>query len=161
MKTNRIVMLVAAAAMLFAACGKDDENAEIAANTMLLNGKVYQLNSRYQLDVGRSYVDATTVDLDAQGEPLYTIIADVEVNTLNRTFTLGEQPAEGEMYYFNIHDMEWNFTCGPEQFASGTVTISKTDNLFSYKVDGKTREGERTGFHISVPASEWQQMEWK
>ena len=45
-------------------------------------------------------------------------------------------------------------------FTSGTLTITKTDNLFTYKLNGTLVNGQTLSFHISVPASEWEYLEW-
>ena len=162
------ITLMVSAAMLMTACKKDkpqpdnnsgnggsDTPTEAAANTMVLNGTTYHLNSRYGIDpeTGRSYADAETVELDANEDPIYTIIADVEVNTLNKTYTFPLSLTDDEIVYWHIHDLNWNFELGPD-LESGTMTISRTENLFTYKVKGKT--GDQTvDFHLSVPSSEW------
>ena len=161
------ITLMVSVAMLMTACkkdkpqpansGNDGSNAstEVAANTLVLNGTTYHLNSRYGIDpeTGRSYADAETVELDANGDPLYTIIADVEVNTLNKTYTFPLSLTDDEVVYWAIHDFNWNYELGPD-LESGTMTISRTNNLFTYKVDGKA--GDQTvKFLLSVPSSEW------
>lgn len=155
------MMFVAAAAMMFASCGKDDnENnntpTEAAANTLVLNGKVYQLSSHYQMGVDRTYAGAETVDLDANGDPLYTITADVEDVTLNQTYTYPDIPGGGELFW-GIHDANWDFQIGAPELTEGTITISRTDDLFVYKVNG-SRDGLTVSFNISVPASEWEEV---
>ena len=158
--TKLFFTFVAAATMMFAACGKDDENnntpTEAAANTLVLNGKVYQLSSHYQMGVGRTYAGAETVDLDANGDPLYTIIADVEDVTLNQTYTYPDIPGGGELFW-GIHDASWDFQIGAPELTEGTITISRTDDLFVYKVNG-SRDGLTVSFNISVPASEWEEV---
>ena len=159
--TKFLMMFVAAAAMMFASCSKDDKEkndtpTEAAANTLVLNGKVYQLNSHYDMGDDRTYAGAETVDFDANGNPLYTIIADVEGSTLNQTYTFPEFP-NGEVYW-TIHDANWEFQLGPA-LESGTMNISRTDDFFVYKVNGSF--GDMTvSFNISVPASEWKHTEY-
>ncbi len=162
---------MAAAAMLMTGCKKDkpqpdnsgnggngggsDTPTEIAANTLVLNGTTYHLNSRYGIDpeTGRSYADAETVEVDANGDQLYNIIADVEVNTLNKTYTFPLSETSDEIVYWSIHDFNWDYEIGPN-LESGTVTISRTNDLFIYKVNGKA--GDQTvNFYLSVPSSEW------
>ena len=161
------IMMVAFAMTAMVSCDKDDNDdnnngngnnntpTEAAANTLVLNGKTYQLNSHYEMGGDRTYAGAETVETDNNSEPLYTIIADVEGNTLNQTYTFPDIP-EGSVVFWSIHDAAYEFQLGPE-LESGTVTISRTDDLFTYKVNGKM--GNQTvSFHISVPASEWNQM---
>lgn len=160
MKTRTILCALAATMMLFAACGKDDENnntaAEAAVNTLVVNGKVYQLSSHYQMGVGRTYAGAETVDLNANGDPLYTITADVEDVTLNQTYTYPDIPGGGELFW-GIHDANWDFQIGAPELTEGTITISRTDDLFVYKVNG-SRDGLTVSFNITVPASEWEEV---
>lgn len=161
------ITLMVSAAMLMTGCKKDkpqpdnssnggsNTQTDIAANTLVLNGTTYHLNSRYGIDpeTGRSYVDAETVELDANGDPLYTIIADVEVNTLNKSYTFPLSLPEDEVVYWAIHDFNWTYELGPD-LESGSMSINRTNSLFTYKVDGKA--GDQTvKFLLSVPSSEW------
>ena len=152
--------------MLFVACGDkdntDDGNGggnnnptEVAANTLVLNGQTYQLTSHYDMGGDLTYAGAETVETN-NGEPLYTIIADVEAVTLNQTYTFPDIPIGGAVFW-SIHDAAYEFQIGPE-LESGTMSISRTDDLFTYKVNGKMA-GQTVAFHISVPASEWNQQE--
>lgn len=155
-KVFSILMVVMIATMMMS-CGKDKTDGEAADNTLLMNGKTYQLESQYALGMdGRSYAFACTVDLDANGDPLYTIISDVEENTLNKTYDLSQPPVQDEIIFWSIHDSNWEFQIGPE-LPSGTLTISRDKDLFVYKVNGKTEDGQLLSFTISVPASEWDQ----
>lgn len=160
MKARTILCALAATMMLFVGCGKDDENnntaAEAAVNTLVVNGKVYQLSSHYQMGVGRTYAGAETVDLNANGDPLYTITADVEDVTLNQTYTYPDIPGGGELFW-GIHDANWDFQIGAPELTEGTITISRTDDLFVYKVNG-SRDGLTVSFNITVPASEWEEV---
>lgn len=147
------MMFVAAATLMFASCEKDDDTpTEAAANTLVLNGKVYQLNSHYDMGDERSYASAETTVLNSNGEPLYTIISDIESNTINHTYDLSK-PVEGAIIFWSIHDADWEYQLGPI-LDEGTVTISRDENNFVYKVKGK-QNGTTVSFNISVPASEW------
>ena len=156
MKT-KLIILLAVVTMLFAACGKDNTQTEAAANTLVLEGKTYQLECSYEIDAnGRSYAFGQTVDKDANGEPLYTIIADVEIPTLNKTYDLANLPIDSdEVVSFCIHDASWEFS---PAFASGTLTISRTEELFTYKLmTGVTVDDMTASFNISVPKAQWVQ----
>lgn len=156
MKMHKMMMFVAAATMLFAAaCSKDDNKKDVTeatANTLVIDGKTYQLNSGFH-GTDRGYADATTTETDGAGEPKFTIIADVESDTYNQTYDLAEEN-EGAMLFFNIHDYNHDYTRGPQDFL-GTLSITKSESVFSYKVTGKTRQDENISFYISVPASQW------
>lgn len=161
MKMHKLMMFVAAATMIFAAaCSKDDDKvvAEVTANTLVINGKLYQLNSGFGVDEnGRGYADATTTELDGNGDPKFTVKADVEVQTYNGTYSF---PLPGSSFFFSIHDANNDYECGLPAFTTGTLTITKTETLFEYKVDGQTLDGQNVSFWISVPASEWSSP-WK
>lgn len=158
MKTARfLLMFVAAATMMLASCEK--EPSEAKPNTLVLNGKVYQLNCRYSVGVDdRSYVDATTVDKDANGEPLYTVFAYVEINTLNHTYDLTNL-VESDIIYWTIHDADWSVKIGPV-LPSGTVSISRDDKNFVYKVNGTREDGSQVSLNVTVPAENWEHLEF-
>ena len=162
MKMHKLMMFVAAATMIFAAaCSKDDDKndvTEATANTLVINGKLYQLNSGFGVDEnGRGYADATTTELDGNGDPKLTVKADVEVQTYNDTYSF---PLPSSSFFFSIHDANNDYECGLPAFTTGTLTITKTETLFEYKVDGQTLDGQNVSFWISVPASEWSSP-WK
>ena len=158
MKIQKMMMFVAAATMLFAAaCSKDDdkksEPTEAAANTLVIDGTTYKLDSRFH-GTDRGYADATTIETNGAGEPKYTIVADVEVETFNHTydFPLGQQ---GGMLFFSIHDYNYGYERSVGDFVSGTLNIVKDESVFVYKVMGKTSQGENISFQIRVLASDW------
>ena len=155
--------------------GNNNTPTEAAVNTMILNGTTYQLESHYELsaDPDRSYAGAETVETAGNGDPLYSIIADVESNGLNFTYDL-TQSYEDAYYYFNVSDPLWNYHFGQDNhgevsgtindesydgsiFSEGTMTITRDENVFVYKVNGVLKDGQTVSFHISVPASEWVQ----
>ena len=91
MKTTRFLMMIVAVAMLFTACKKDKPQpdngnnetpavTEAAENTLAFNGKTYPLHCGYSIDTlqNRSYAGAYTLETNANGEPLYEIMSDVE-----------------------------------------------------------------------------------
>lgn len=167
-KIFSILMLAmfAMCATVMVACDDDDDDnnggnniiKEAAANTLVLNGKVYQITSHYEMGGDRTYASAETIEVDGNGDPLYTIIADVEGYTLNQTYTFPDIPTQGGVFWC-IHDANWDFQIGPE-LEKGSMTIGRTDNLFTYKVSGKI--GNQTvAFHISVPASEWEDLGYR
>ena len=153
-----MMMFVAAATMLFAAaCSKDDdkksEPTEAAANTLVIDGTTYKLDSRFH-GTDRGYADATTIETNGAGEPKYTIVADVEQETYNQTYNLGEGQ-QGGMLFFSIHDYNYEYERSVGDFVSGTLNIVKDESVFVYQVTGKTSQGESISFHIRVPSSEW------
>ena len=137
-----------------------EDPVEAAANTLVMNGVTYHLVSTYTIGYeGRSYASANTVELDENGESVYFIIADIEAEDLNHTYHFGN-PAELGNTFFFIRDANYfidysdDSEIGPADFTSGTVTVSRNDNLFEYKVAGIAK-GKSISFTMSVPASEW------
>ncbi len=195
MKKVFSILMIVLLTTAMVACKKDkpkpDENnggnndapaaTEAAANTLVLNGTVYHLNSHYQYSAeqDRSYAGASTVETDANGDPLYDIISDVENFCLNRTLDL-TTAYDDASYYFAIHNSMWSeqifqdyhvgngfygmindVDYGEDSiFSSGTLTVSKDDNAFTYKVTGVLKNGKSLSFHIYVPASEWNAEEY-
>lgn len=186
MKTRKLMAFVTMIALLFASCQKDEPEeipqpqptpTEAEANTLIINATTYHLQSKYSIDQnGRGYVDAQTTELDAEENPLYSIIADVESGSLNGTYDLTEFTFD---YYFNVHSNDASFSVsqdyhldtgvnawiGNEEhpsgvFTSGTLSITKTEALFTYKLNGILVNGQTLNFHISVPASEWEYLGW-
>ena len=134
-----------------------DNPVEAAANTLVMNGITYHLESTYTIGFeGRSYASANTVELDENGDPVYYIIADIEAEDLNHTYHFGN-PAELGSSFFFIRDANYLIDMseiGPDNFTSGTITVSRNENLFEYKVAG-VADGKPISFTMSVPASEW------
>lgn len=197
MKTIRFLMIaLMAVAMLFTACKKDKPQpdngnngnnetpavTEAAENTLVFNGKVYPLHCGYGIDVAqnRSYAGAYTLETNANGEPLYEIMSDVEDYCLNRTFDLTTEYEDATYYFvFRTPDYSEEYSQGNTEgygvngiingeyyedssiFSSGTLTITRTETDFTYKVTGTLKTGQNLSFHIHVPASEWQYEEYK
>ena len=191
MKKVFSILMIALLTIAMVACKKDkpkpDNNndnpavTEAAANTLVLNGTVYHLNSHYQYSAeqDRSYAGASTVETDANGDPLYDIISDVENFCLNRTLDL-TTAYDDASYYFAVHNSMWSEQIFQDYhvgngfygmindldygensiFSSGTLTVSKDENAFTYKVTGVLKNGKSLGFHIYVPASEWEVIEY-
>ena len=192
---KKIMMFVAVATMIFvAACSKDNDNKdngnsgaiiEAAPNTAVIDGRVITIYSHYGIDQnGRGYADAECLE-QIDGVTLLAIRADVEENSLNRTFDLThyyndadyafgfsfagdnqtsmlnysqDNHTEGVPHYYGVIDGE-NYDEGA--FQSGTLTITRTDDIFDYLLTGKLRNGKAVSFHITVPADEWEYLDWK
>ena len=158
--TKFFMMLVAAAAMMFVACNKDDHKdktpTEAAANTLVYNGKVYQMRSTYKYEQsGRVYIDAYAMDTLDNGLPIFKIISD---NPGNGTYDL----TNGGGVFFGLTS-EVEYITGfhsSDTYSSGTVTIEKDENAFRMKMIGQVANGPAVSFHIYVPVSEWEQLEW-
>lgn len=180
MKTLKIMFFAAMTALLFAACETDEPEPtveEAAANTLVINGKTYPLNSHYRISLsGRTYADGESTEQGADGNALYFVRADVEEGSANCTVDLTQSSSTVE-YAFGVSggsfyisqddhsDTDVYGSIGEENyessiFTSGTMTATKTDDLFTYKVTGTLKSGDKVSFHLSVPASEWEHLDW-
>ncbi|MBR6843880.1 MAG: hypothetical protein IKM79_02155 [Bacteroidales bacterium] len=155
MKKILSILMVALFATAMVSCDKhDDTLAEATANTLVYNGKVYQMTSTYKIEQsGRVYIDAAAVEADAEGLPIFSIIAD---NPDNGTYDLTQ-----ESVWFSLRSSTDEIPqFSSQDFASGTEIVEKDDNAFGMKVNGTLNSGATVSFYIYVPASEWEQLEW-
>lgn len=180
MKTLKIMFFAAMTALLFAACETDEPEPtleEAAANTLVINGKTYPLNSHYRISQsGRTYADGESTEQGGDGNALFFVRADVEAGSANCTVDLTQSSSTVE-YAFGVRGLSFYFSqddhsdtdvygsIGEENyessiFTSGTLTATKTSDLFTYKVTGTLKSGDKVSFHISVPASEWEHLDW-
>ena len=180
MKTLKIMFFAAMTALLFAACETDEPEPtveEAAANTLVINGKTYPLNSHYRISLsGRTYADGESTEQGADGNALYFVRADVEEGSANCTVDLTQSSSTVE-YAFGVRGLSFYFSqddhsdtdvygsIGEENyessiFTSGTMTATKTSDLFTYKVTGTLKSGDKVSFHLSIPASEWEHLDW-
>ena len=155
--TKLFFTFVAAATMMFAACGKDDENnntsTDATENTLDYNGKVYQMASTYKYEQGgRVYIDARAVDKTGDNQPIFYVISD---NPGNGTYDLTQHTV-----FFGVTSNVDNITGFHSQdtYASGTIIIEKDDNAFRMRMSGTLENGTTVAFHIYVPASEWTEV---
>lgn len=176
MKFKTLLMCLVAFTMVFSSCNRDKIK-DPAANTLTIDGKTYTLISDFRIDQnGRGYASAATSDRDAAGMPLYYIISDVETSSYNGTFDLTGSAAD---YYFNVHNDDYSYSVLQDYhqdtgingwigdieypsgiFKTGELTISKDEELFTYKLVGTMVNDQKISFHISVPASEWEYLLW-
>ena len=154
MKAIRMMMFVAVATMLFAACGKDDP-VEAKANTLVYNGTVYQMKSYYKYEQGgRVYIDAHAVETTGEGLPIFSIISD---DPANGTYDL----TAGTVFFGVSSNVDYIQSFYSEStYTGGTLTVEKDDSAFRLKMSGTLADGTTVSFHIYVPASEWEQLEW-
>lgn len=182
MKTLKIMFFAAMTALLFAACETDEPEPtleEAAANTLVINGKTYPLNSHYRISQsGRTYADGESTEQGGDGNALFFVRADVEAGSANCTVDLTQSSSTVE-YAFGVSSSDGSFYISQDDhsdtdvygvigeeiyessiFTSGTMTATKSSDLFTYKVTGVLKNGDKVSFHLSVPASEWEQLDW-
>ena len=154
MKANKIMFLVAAATMLFAACGKDPESIEAKENTLVVGSTEYKMHSTYKMEQGgRVYVDAYAVET-VNDHPIFYIVSD---DPENGTYDL----TKGEVFFAVNSEVDYIPSFYHEsEYTSGTLVVAKDTEAFRLKMNGTLADGTVVAFHIYVPASEWEQLEW-
>lgn len=165
MKANRIVMLVAAAAMLFAACGKDELDLE--NNQLRYDGTVYNMTSSAVTDTEGSYVSFGSVGR----EVLFSLDGQFEKAAFNRSFDL---TVAAEDVHYNIdffsealalsfsydnnrgafHGGMEGVQEGESVFTKGTCTLTNDDSDLTIILDGTLKNGKDIAFKVNVPKSQ-------
>lgn len=154
MKPYRFMMFVAVAAMMFAACEKD-KTIEAEENTLVYNEKAYPMVSTYKSELGgRVYVDAYAKETTSDGTPIFFIASD---DPANGTYDL----TKCEVFFGVNSNVDYipSFY-NVSTYSDGTLTVEKDDKAFRLKMSGTLGDGNKVAFHIYVPASEWEQLEW-
>lgn len=149
-----LVAMFATTAMV--SCDKEETFTEASTNTLVYNGKVYQMESSYSYEQsGRVYIDANAVETTADGLPIFHIISD---DPENGTYDLTQ---DGLFFGLSSEvDEIQSFYSQDDDFSSGTMVVEKDDDAFSAKLNGTLKDGTTVSFWIYVPASEWVALEW-
>ena len=170
MKTTRFLMMfVAAATMMFAACGKDDEKTtDLADNTVVYDGVTYNCTSAASYFPGGEpgFVQYVLNNQD------YTVHLDggLYQSAHNRTFDLTRHHDDLEFHFHlgiegGVLDLQWsdnpnNFWCflngdsmNSSCFSSGTATVTVDDNYhLTILVDGVLINGKSLKIKIVTDA---------
>lgn len=167
MKAIKMMMFVAAAAMLFASCGKDELDLE--NNQLRYDGTVCNMTTSAMTDTQDSYVSFGGVGK----EVLFQLNGLFEEAAFNRTFDLA---VAAEDVHYNIDMMceAWglNFsydnnhgrfyggmegvTQGESIFSEGTCTVTYDNDGFTVTLDGTLKNGKELAFKLYVPRNELQ-----
>lgn len=160
--------------------GDNNTPTEAAANMAVIDGRSYHLNCRYSIDQnGRGYLDAESAE---QQDSVAILNIRGDVTQSNRTYDLTHFVEDGDYAFFvgesngdnsvsfqqdNHVDGEPNFygvineqEYGDGAFQSGTLTVSSTESLLTYKLTGVLKNGKSVSFHASIPASDWEHLPW-
>ena len=167
MKAIKMMMLVAAATMLFASCGKDELDLE--DNQLRYDGTVYNMTSSAASDAEGSYVSFGSVGK----EVLFQLSGTLDQAALNRTYDL---TVAAEDVHYNIdfigEAMALNFSFdmhhgqffggmegvpeGESIFSEGTCTITYDNSEFEVALDGTLKNGKELTFKVNVPKNQVQ-----
>lgn len=148
MKT-KLLLVLAAVAMLFTACGKEEENTKAGNNELVYHGTVYKLNTSVCYGTMEAPLeDAYMIDgVQAEGN-LFSFIADAKISTVNHTYDIAQ---EGN-YYFFVAAEETSpvpeLSISEGDFKSGTVSITLDETAFIYEVDAVLQDG--TNFSVKI-----------
>ena len=169
MKATKIMMFVAAAAMLFASCGKDELDLE--NNQLRYDGTVYNMTSSASTDAQNSYVSFGAVGR----EVLFSLNGQFEDAAFNRTFNLAVA-AEDVHYYIDFFSeaLTLNFSYdnnrgtfhggmegvqeGESIFTEGSCSITYDNNGLEVTLDGTLKNGKELAFKVFVPKDEIRSM---
>ena len=167
MKTIKIMMFVAAAAMMFASCNKDEIDLE--DNQLRYDGTVYNMTSSAGSDVEGSYISFGSVGK----EVLFQLSGTFDQAALNRTYDL--TVAAEDVHYnidFSSEAMALNFSFdmhhgrfyggmegvpeGESIFSEGTCTVTSDNSEFEVALDGTLKNGKELAFRVNVPKNQVQ-----
>ena len=176
MKAIKMMMFVAAATMLFAACGKDDDKSTPTAadNQLVYNGKVYQA------EVAEGNVNSNNAQLGFSGEKdgIYFMVDCHIQDVANRTYDLTQEDADHVLHFHivvegpavqsqeDIFDLQyqngphfWYFLNGDNvsnasAFTSGTAETTLTDTSLILNVSGTLVNGKSLAFRVVLPREE-------
>lgn len=175
MKLKHLMFFVAAATMLFAACGKDEDKSSSSAatagdNQMVYNGKTYQgeatgsVNSavanltcssetdgvQFVIDChiqnpGNYTYDLTQVD-ETHGLHFHILVEGPNVQSEDDIFDLQYQNAPQLWYFLNGDNVS-----GSSAFTSGTAITTLDENAITFTVNGTLVNGKALSFRIVLP----------
>ncbi len=167
MKAMKMMMLVAAATMLFASCNKDEIDLE--NNQLRYDGTVYNMVSSASSDADGSYVSFGSVGK----EVLFQLSGTFDQAALNRTYDL--TVAAEDVHYaidFWSEALALNFSFdmhhgrffggmegvpeGESIFSEGTCTITYNNSEFEVSLIGTLKNGKELAFKVNVPKNQVQ-----
>ena len=159
------MMFVAAAAMLFASCTKDELDLE--NNQLRYDGTVYNMTTSASSDAQGTYVSYAGVC----SEVMLSLTGQFEEAALNRTYNL-TVAAEDVHYYIDMwcEALGVNFSFdnnrgifhggmegvpeGESIFSEGSCTVTYDNGGLTVTLDGTLKNGKELAFKVYVPKSE-------
>jgi len=170
MKTKLLIVL-AAVAMLFTACGKEKEPTA-GKNQMVYNGTVYDVTSSYDSNGVMYFYDCAPVTENEEDTPKFYFMGEGYVESLNTSIDLTRGVIEDLTGYWIVLDWNdgsnssfWaaNQNCtlggsidgsdydGEPLFKSGTMTFTKDDTAFTYRLKGVLVNDDTIDINLYVP----------
>ena len=170
MKTKLLIVL-AAAAMLFTACGKDNDQ-PLADNTIVYDGTTYQMESLFDAfnpDMGLFFSFSTLEN--ENGEPVITfdgfhVFRELLGQEFDLTKKTSNEDSYAEFYFYGIFnvgvyvghdyiggDLEEVSYENESPFKSGTIKATLSDNVLTVEMKGETKNGHTINMKLSAPNS--------
>lgn len=175
MKATKIFLtFVAVATMLFASCGKDDNetsnpgvNPEVTLNGLVVGTQQYQLHPTLSITNEGYYLFGAIDPNEA-----YDIIADVPSSLLNKTVNLAELSG-ADRFYINFRSANLSFALqtGDQPinmindegvsavFSQGTLQFTKENDMVILSVSGTLSNGTNVGFMMGVALTDIEAMD--
>lgn len=160
----KLIIVLAALAMLFTAC-KKDKDVQLDNNTLIYDGVTYQLQSEAILESEGTYLSyfaTSNNDLDFQGH----------IDGLNKTFDLTQNQDFMFDLYMYINQTTINFAMfggeamggqigetvyGNESiFSTGTFRNTYNDSGVTCELAGTLKNGKTLAYKVFVPKNEIQ-----
>ena len=162
----KLLIVLAAVAMFFTACGKDeDTDVQLENNTLVYDGVTYQLQSEAILESEGTYLSffaRSNNDLDLQGH----------IDGLNKTFdltkgqdfmfdqymTINQTPISLNWYDANSIGGQIGETYYTEEsiFSEGTFKNTYNDSGVTCELAGTLKNGKTLAYKVFVPKNEIQ-----
>lgn len=170
----KLLLVLAAAAMLFTACGKD----KTYKNELTWNGETRQLTSSVQVSHNGTayYIGGWTELEEGHDHPEYSFDCEIEKGDLNKTFDLAAGDVADQngyciwankfyspdkhwfynKYYRNFAN-EWNGHINGTNFEntsifkSGTMTVTLEDDALVLSLDGVLKDDDTFTVDLYVP----------
>jgi hypothetical protein len=176
MKMKQLMLFVAAATMLFAACSKDEDTTTATAagdNQMVYNGKTYQGESMANVNDNNAMLECYS-----ETDGIQFMISCHIQNPSNYTYDLTQEDADHVLHFHivvespavqsqeDIFDLQyqngphfWYFLNGDNvsnvsAFTSGTAETTLTDTSLILNVSGTLVNGKSLAFRVVLPREE-------
>lgn len=169
---SKLLIVLAAVAMLFTACGKDNEAPEAGKNQMVYNGTVYDVTSSYDSNGVMYFYECSPATENEEEIPQFYFMGEGYVESLNTTIDLTRGVIEDLTGYWIV--LTWNdgsnssfwaanqnCTLGygmdggdwydKSLFKSGTMTFTKDATAFTYRLKGVLVNDDTIDVNLYVP----------
>ena len=170
MKAIKMMFFVAAATMLFAACGKDEDGStpsNLANNQLSYDGTTYDMICSVFTD-GSTYVqfygNGTTADFGLEGmfnDASFNKTVNVAVHNPNQHYYVTAFSQNLFSFSYDNWDEGIHGGIGDQRyenesiFSEGTMTNTLDENGFSLSLNGTLKNGKKIAFKIYVPAEDF------